>query len=52
MAYMEMMNMLTVANIVIEAARWRTESRGGHFRSDYPERDDMRWVRHLNFVNC
>jgi succinate dehydrogenase / fumarate reductase, flavoprotein subunit len=24
----------------------RTESRGGHFREDYPERDDTNWLRH------
>lgn len=50
--YYEIINMLTVANIVVQAALWRKESRGGHFRSDYPARDDMRWKKHLPFVNC
>lgn len=49
--YMEMVNMLTVARVVIQAALWRRESRGGHFRSDYPERDDLHWIRHVSFVN-
>ena len=50
--YYEMVNMLTIAHIIIQAALWRKESRGGHFRSDYPERDDVRWVKHMTFVNC
>lgn len=52
LAYYEVVNMLTVAHIVIQAALWRKESRGGHFRSDYPERDDVRWQKHMSFVNC
>lgn len=51
LAYMEMVNMLTVARIVIQAALWRKESRGGHFRSDYPQRDDLNWIKHVSFVN-
>lgn len=51
LAYMEMVNMLTVARVVIQAALWRRESRGGHFRSDYPERDDLNWIKHVSFVN-
>jgi len=52
LAYYEIVNMLTVAHIVVQAALWRKESRGGHFRSDYPERDDVRWQKHMGFVNC
>jgi L-aspartate oxidase len=52
LAYYEIINMLTVANIVVQAALWRKESRGGHFRSDYPKRDDLRWIKHLPFANC
>lgn len=52
LAYYEMVNMLTVARIIIQAALWRTESRGGHYRTDYPKRDDLRWLRHISFVNC
>jgi L-aspartate oxidase len=50
--YLETVNLLTVARIVVQAALRRTESRGGHFRSDYPQRDDIHWVRHTSFVNC
>jgi len=52
LAYYEVINMLTVARVIIQAALWRTESRGGHFRTDYPQRDDLRWIRHISFVNC
>jgi L-aspartate oxidase len=29
-----------------EAALWREESRGGHFREDFTARDDARWRVH------
>lgn len=37
--------MLIVAELITEAALKRTESRGGHFRSDYPEEDDGKWLK-------
>lgn len=49
--YVEAMNMLTVTRVMCQAALWRKESRGAHYRSDYPERDDIRWARHLSFSN-
>ena len=50
--YYEVLNMLTVARIIVQAALWRKESRGGHYRRDYPRRDDLRWVNHMSFTNC
>ncbi|HBK53713.1 MAG TPA: L-aspartate oxidase [Syntrophomonas wolfei] len=50
--YYEIVNMLTVARIIVQAALWRQESRGGHFRSDHPARDELRWLKHLSFINC
>lgn len=50
--YYEAINMLTVARVIIQAALWRKESRGAHWRADYPKRDDRRWIKHLTFVNC
>ncbi|MBI4187368.1 MAG: FAD-binding protein [Chloroflexi bacterium] len=38
-------NMLSVADIICLAALTRTESRGAHYRSDYPEEDDQRWLK-------
>jgi len=39
-------NFVTVALLVARAALWREESRGAHFRHDFPERDDARWRVH------
>lgn len=39
-------NLLSVARLITEAALWREESRGGHFRSDFPAPDDEHWRVH------
>ena len=36
-----------VASSIAESARLRTESRGDHFRTDHPHRDDRRWLGNL-----
>ncbi len=38
---------VTTAWLIARAALERTESRGAHFRKDFPERDDKRWKVHL-----
>jgi L-aspartate oxidase len=43
-------NLLTVARLIARAALRREESRGGHFRADFPQRDDARWMVHLTDV--
>jgi L-aspartate oxidase len=43
----ELQNMLTIAYLMIESALTREESRGVHFRGDFPGRDDARWLRHI-----
>ena len=45
----ELQNMLTVAKLITVAARRREESRGVHFRSDFPDTDDERWKTHIPF---
>ena len=42
----ELGNMLAVAEVVAMSALNRKESRGGHSREDYPERDDVNWLKH------
>lgn len=42
----EFANMLTCATLVTESALWREESRGAHYREDYPERNDLQWHKH------
>ncbi len=44
---LEVYNMLDVAELVIRSALFREESRGAHYREDYPERDDERWLVHV-----
>lgn len=39
-------NFVTLAHLMTEAALWREESRGGHFREDFPSPDDDRWRVH------
>jgi L-aspartate oxidase len=43
----ELQNLLTVARLMIDAALAREESRGTHFRSDFPSRNDEAWDRHV-----
>ena len=40
-------NLVTVARLIARAALRREESRGGHFRLDFPERDDRNWKFHI-----
>jgi L-aspartate oxidase len=41
------LNLITVARLITRAALRREESRGAHFRQDFPERDDIHWKIHL-----
>lgn len=47
---MEVRNMLIVGRLIAESARMRTESRGGHFRQDYPD-PLAGWCKHLSLRN-
>ncbi|MDH6137291.1 L-aspartate oxidase [Kitasatospora sp. MAA4] len=43
----EAANLLLVAQALVAAAAERAETRGCHWREDFPERDDAHWQRHL-----
>ncbi|MFC5406844.1 L-aspartate oxidase [Cohnella soli] len=43
---LEYANLLTCALLVTESALHREESRGGHYREDFPQRDDEHWRKH------
>jgi len=43
----ELQNMLAVCFLIATAALTRTESRGAHYRTDFPNRDDEHWRLHL-----
>lgn len=42
-------NMLKVADVILQAAALRTESRGAHCRTEFPSQDDERWLKHISF---
>jgi succinate dehydrogenase/fumarate reductase flavoprotein subunit len=46
---LELRNMRIVAEMVCKAALKRTESRGAHFRVDYPDEDNSRWLKNIVF---
>jgi succinate dehydrogenase / fumarate reductase flavoprotein subunit len=40
--------MLDVAEAIVVGAQERTESRGAQFRTDFPERNDDEWLKHID----
>jgi succinate dehydrogenase/fumarate reductase flavoprotein subunit len=44
---LEHRNLLDVGEAIVCAAALRTESRGSHYRSDYPARDDAQWLTNI-----
>ncbi len=43
----EFLNLLTGAMLTARAALLREESRGGHYRVDFPDKDDLIWRKHI-----
>jgi len=46
LAGLETEHLVTFSEVVVAGALARTESRGAHARTDYPERDDENWLKH------
>jgi L-aspartate oxidase len=46
----ETTNLATVASALVSGALARRETRGGHWRDDFPDRDDEHWRGHLTSV--
>jgi succinate dehydrogenase/fumarate reductase flavoprotein subunit len=45
--YLEVCNMLLLSEAVCRAALVRTESRGAHYRIDYPKADNDKWLKNI-----
>ncbi len=43
---LELESLLNLAEVILVSATAREESRGAHFREDFPERDDANWLKH------
>jgi succinate dehydrogenase flavoprotein subunit len=50
LAALELGYMLDCAEATVISAIHRTESRGAHFRTDYPERNDEEWLKHIDIT--
>jgi succinate dehydrogenase / fumarate reductase flavoprotein subunit len=46
--WIELGYMLDVAEAIVVAAQERKESRGAQFRTDFPERNDAQWLKHVD----
>ena len=42
--WLNVQSLLTVAQMTCQSALARRESRGSHYRSDYPDRDEAEWL--------
>lgn len=48
---LEVENILTIAEIIAKSALEREESRGTHYRSDFPQQDDSKWLKNITIKN-
>lgn len=47
----ELLHILDFAEVIVAGALNRTESRGAHYRTDFPKRDDSLWLKHTMAFN-
>lgn len=47
MKLLELQNMMQLSEIICRSALLRTESRGSHFRLDYPEENNKDWLKNI-----
>ena len=45
--FLNLRSLVTVARLTAISAQARTESRGSHYRSDFPDRDDASWLKNV-----
>lgn len=45
--HLELQNIALISYLVINSALKREESRGSHFRKDFPNTDDLTWKKHI-----
>jgi succinate dehydrogenase / fumarate reductase flavoprotein subunit len=43
---LELSCLVELAEVIVASALAREESRGAHYRSDFPQRDDVNWLKH------
>jgi succinate dehydrogenase / fumarate reductase flavoprotein subunit len=50
---LELKNLIQQSIVTLDSASNRKESRGGHARDDYPDRDDENWMKHsVTWLDC
>ena len=45
----ELANLIILADLIANSALQREESRGAHYRKDFPQRDDTNWKKHIEY---
>ncbi|MBU4510629.1 L-aspartate oxidase [bacterium] len=45
----ELANLIILADLITNSALQREESRGAHYRKDFPDRDDINWKKHIEY---
>ena len=47
MSALDLMSLVVTSELIARAATYRTESRGAHYRADFPAQDDRTWLTHV-----